>query len=75
MSEDKTVQNSKDEYVSYYRKIYHVIVQEKWLEKTNCNMANTKIPILYSPTVILIKILECFVELFISFKPVPMHCS
>lgn len=37
---------------------------------------NTKMSILqYSPTIVLIKILECFVEMLIPFKSVPMHCS
>ena len=67
--ENKKVQKYKDECVTLNRKHY-VVVQTQMVSK------NTKIPVLQnSPTIVLIKILECFVKMFITFKFVPMHCS
>ena len=68
-AENKKVQKYKDECVTLNRKHY-VVVQTQMVRK------NTKIPVLQnSPTIVLIKILECFVKMFITFKFVPMHCS
>ena len=74
MRQYKDNKNEKEKKIKTNHTLMILILSNKSI--TVMVRKNTKIPVLQnSPTIVLIKILECFVKMFITFKFVPMHCS